>query len=104
MTETASVLERLGLGGALNAAWTGSRGTPGGGPPLVVRSPIDGHPLATFPLATPPQVEIAIRSAEDAFTTFRDIPAPRRGELVRRLGTRLRERKQDLAHLVTLES
>ncbi|HEX7668647.1 MAG TPA: aldehyde dehydrogenase family protein [Polyangiaceae bacterium] len=104
MTETASVLERLGLGAGLDAACVGHLRSPGEGAPLVVRSPIDGRLLGTFPLATAEQAHIAIRSASEAFPAFRDVPAPRRGELVRRLGNRLRERKQDLAHLVTLES
>jgi aldehyde dehydrogenase (NAD+) len=104
MTAAASVLERLGLGGGLHAACVGSRRIPGEGSLLVVRSPIDGATLGSFPLATAEQAHLAILSAEGAFPAFRDVPAPRRGELVRRLGNRLREHQQDLARLVTLES
>jgi aldehyde dehydrogenase (NAD+) len=104
MTSAASVLDRLGLGGDVLAVGVGSRRMTGEGPLVVVRSPVDGATLARFSAATAQQADLAILSAENAFRAFRDVPAPRRGELVRRLGNCLREHQHDLARLVTWES
>ncbi|HEV8604514.1 MAG TPA: aldehyde dehydrogenase family protein [Tepidisphaeraceae bacterium] len=73
------------------------------GTPLTIRSPIDGSTLATINSATPADVDRAAQSAHDAFLQWRLIPAPQRGEFVRRVGQKLRERKSDLADLITLE-
>jgi aldehyde dehydrogenase (NAD+) len=73
------------------------------GPALDVRSPIDGTVIATVTADTPESVDAAVAAARSAFTAWRDVPAPRRGELVRLLGQALREHKEELAQLVTLE-
>jgi aldehyde dehydrogenase (NAD+) len=70
---------------------------------LEVRSPIDGALLARLTMDTPAQVDEKIARAHAAFTIWRDVPAPRRGELIRLLGEKLREKKEPLAQLVTLE-
>jgi aldehyde dehydrogenase (NAD+) len=70
---------------------------------LEVRSPIDGAVLARLTMDTPAQVDEKIARAHAAFTIWRDVPAPRRGELIRLLGEKLREKKEPLAQLVTLE-
>ncbi|MGB7159942.1 MAG: aldehyde dehydrogenase family protein [Tepidisphaeraceae bacterium] len=74
------------------------------GKPFVVKSPIDGRVLAEIASATPRDVESVIASASEAFKTWRTIPAPKRGEFVRRVGEKLRERKSDLAKIVSLEA
>ena len=104
MNDTSAILERLGLTSEPLAIGVGSRSVEGRGPPLVVRSPIDGSVLARVALATAEQADLAIVAATSAFTKLRDVPAPRRGELVRRLGNRLREHKVELARLVTWEA
>lgn len=71
---------------------------------LPVRSPIDGRTLATVPASDPAGVEAAIDRAAAAFDAWRLIPPPRRGEFVRRIGEKLRERKADLAALVSWEA
>jgi acyl-CoA reductase-like NAD-dependent aldehyde dehydrogenase len=91
------VLASLGLGQAIPGVAVGPEAAPGEGPELSVRSPIDGRPLAAFRVATPAQTERAIAAADAAFRRFRLVPAPRRGEIVRRLGMRLREEKERLA-------
>jgi aldehyde dehydrogenase (NAD+) len=73
------------------------------GPTLVARSPIDGSRLAELSTTTPADISRAIDAASNAFLNWRLVPAPRRGELVRLIGQKLRERKADLAALVTLE-
>jgi len=67
------------------------------------RSPIDGRVLATFPLATPGDVERAIDAAEAAFPAWKRTPAPRRGEILLRAAQIMRARKQELGELVTTE-
>jgi aldehyde dehydrogenase (NAD+) len=74
------------------------------GPSLNVRSPVDGRTLATIRTASGADVEAAIDRAAEAFKPWRSFPAPHRGELVRRLGLKLRERKAELAVLVSWES
>jgi aldehyde dehydrogenase (NAD+) len=74
------------------------------GPSLDVRSPIDGRTLATIRTAGTSDVQTAIERAAEAFKHWRNVPAPHRGEFVRRLGLKLRERKADLAGLVSWES
>lgn len=71
---------------------------------LVARSPIDGSEAGVLAHATPDAVEAAIAKAAHAFAAWRQVPAPRRGELVRLLGEELRTAKDDLARLVTLEA
>ncbi len=70
---------------------------------LVVTSPIDGNELARLPRSTEDSVEAAITNAVTAFGHWRQVPPPRRGELVRLLGNELRAHKEDLGRLVTLE-
>ncbi len=73
------------------------------GTDLVVTSPVDGSILASLKLDTREEVDAKIAASVRAFEIWRDVPAPRRGELVRLLGDKLRENKEELARLVTLE-
>ena len=68
---------------------------------LLSVSPIDGSEIGRVAIGNP---EAACAEAQRAFEEWRNVPAPRRGELVRILGELLRESKADLARLVTLES
>jgi aldehyde dehydrogenase (NAD+) len=71
---------------------------------FAVRSPIDGAEIARVhetPTAEMPEV---IARARRAFGAWRDVPAPRRGELVRLLGEELRASKETLGAVVTLET
>ncbi len=70
---------------------------------LSVKTPIDGSPLARLQVDSPADVEAKIAAAQFAFGHWRQFPAPRRGELVRLLGLRLRASKEALGRLVTLE-
>ncbi len=74
------------------------------GPDIVARSPIDGEQLATLRADREEQVRAKITSAQQAFLIWREVPAPRRGELVRLFGNELREHKAALGQLVTIES
>ncbi len=106
MTLSAGVRQlcaRLGLSEESGALAIGSTVVHGGGGELVKLSPIDGTELARFPSATPSQVARGIEAAAEAFRTWRTVPGPARGELVRRFADALRKNKADLAQMITLE-
>ena len=71
---------------------------------LVARSPVTGGELARLRSHTPAEVAAIIGAAQDAFTTWRTVPGPVRGQLVRELGNLLREHKADLGALVSIEA
>ncbi|WP_125777079.1 aldehyde dehydrogenase family protein [Antribacter gilvus] len=71
---------------------------------LPVVSPLSGETLLTLPRAGAAEVDAAVGRAAEAFTTWRSVPAPVRGQVVKRLGELLTEHKADLAQLVTLEA
>jgi aldehyde dehydrogenase (NAD+) len=70
---------------------------------LVSQSPIDGSLLGRVASDDSANVVVKVERAHTAFLLWRATPAPRRGELVRLWGEVLRERKEDLGALVTLE-
>lgn len=86
------------------AILVGKESTEGAGPDITVNSPIDGQQIAQFKSATPGQVQAAIGEASCAFHAWRVVPAPQRGELVRRFGEALRNHKEDLAVVVSYEA
>ena len=70
---------------------------------LPVRSPIDGAQLAQVRETKAGDMPAIIARAQTAFRQWREVPAPRRGELVRLLGEELRAAKAELGALVALE-
>ncbi len=70
----------------------------------AVHSPIDASRIGSVREMTAADAKAAIGRASSAFLEWRLVPAPRRGELVRRLGDVLRANKAPLARLVTLEA
>ena len=70
---------------------------------LAVHSPIDGAELARLRETQAADMPAVIARAQAAFKAWREVPAPRRGELVRLLGEELRAAKAELGALVTLE-
>ncbi len=71
---------------------------------VVVQTPIDGSVLATVAADTETTTGDAVSRAAAGFAVWRDVPAPRRGELIRLFGNELRQHKDVLGRLVTLES
>jgi len=98
----AEIFPRLGLkannAGVFAGEWFGE------GAVIEKRSPIDGSVLARVSTATHTDGERAIGAAQRAFLVWRDVPAPKRGEVVRQLGDALRAHKSDLGRLVSLET
>lgn len=91
--ESRALLQRLGI-----AAVAGHDGT------LSVSSPIDGALLARLEQVDKFDALEAVAAAHRAFRHWRGVPAPRRGDLVRLLGEELRNAKEDLGRLVTIET
>ncbi|WP_051710636.1 L-piperidine-6-carboxylate dehydrogenase [Andreprevotia chitinilytica] len=73
-------------------------------PPITLASPIDGAAHGIVLPACQLDVDVAVAGAHAAFLQWRQIPAPQRGELVRRIGNAVRRHKDSLAQLVTLET
>ena len=70
---------------------------------LVVRTPITGEEIGRVARTDEAATDAAVARAVGAFEAWREVPAPRRGELVRLLGEELRREKETLGALVTLE-
>ena len=70
---------------------------------LLSHSPIDGKQIGSVVTAGTAAIDTAVAQSQSAFLAWRNVPAPRRGELVRLFGNALREHKDDLARLVTIE-
>jgi aldehyde dehydrogenase (NAD+) len=104
--ETDALLRRLGLGPLNPGAWSGLRGWSAGtdGALLNVRNPANGALLAQVRPASAEDYEHVLSTAVTAAAAWREVPAPRRGEVVRLLGEELRRHKSDLGTLVSLEN
>jgi aldehyde dehydrogenase (NAD+) len=70
---------------------------------IAVQSPIDGSSLAIVDSTTLEEAQRAIGQSLQAFQSWRNTPPPARGELIRLLGEELREHKDSLGQLVSLE-
>src|SRR5438105_1305739 len=106
---TSSVSEILSAFGFQPAATVsgvaaGGQFLQGGGAAVDSLDPTTGGLLARVRTPSEAEYDQAVRAAEQAFSTWRQVPAPRRGEIVRRLGETFRARKEDLARLISLEN
>ncbi len=101
----AALLARLGLAARNAGSCAAGRWAPlRGGPAIEVRNPASGETLAAVEPATEDDYEALLQGAVARAAAWREVPAPRRGELVRLLGEALRQHKDDLGLLVTLEN
>jgi aldehyde dehydrogenase (NAD+) len=100
-----SLLAKLSLRDVNAGACSGPQGwiEDAEGAKLVSSNPATGQPIATVIQATAASYDTVVRRAAERFETWRTVPAPKRGELVRDLGAALREAKEPLGELVTLE-
>ncbi len=97
------ILEACGIKDVNSGACWGEWIEKPSGGELEVFTPICGSRLATVLMAGPDDYEQVIGKAQQAFKTWRMLPAPKRGEIIRQLGNALREKKSELGALVTLE-
>ena len=104
MNHQQSLLKRLNIQPVNPGVCTGPDGwLDSGAPPLVSFNPTTGEPLASVIPATPHTVDQAVAAARANFETWRQLPAPRRGLVVRDLGLAVRESLEPLGELITLE-
>ena len=68
-----------------------------------IYSPVDGKLIGKISFTTEEEYQQVVAKAQEAFKTWRTIPAPKRGEIVRQYGNLLREYKDALGHLVSYE-
>jgi aldehyde dehydrogenase (NAD+) len=97
-------LRVLGINETNSGAAVGAEWRSGVGRPINVTSPINGQSLAEIRECGPADVAVVVDAADQAFRKWRVVPAPKRGEFVRRVGEKLRQRKHELANMVTLEA
>ncbi|TGE21967.1 aldehyde dehydrogenase family protein [Hymenobacter aquaticus] len=97
------VLRELGVE-AENAAYSTGLQWGGAGQNLkTITSPTDGRTIAAVAMATEADYDAVVRTAQEAFKSWRLVPAPKRGEIVRQIGNKLREYKEPLGKLVSYE-
>ncbi len=70
---------------------------------LKIHSPADGKLIATVYQASKEDYDAVVKTAHQAFLEWRNVPAPKRGEIVRQIGHKLRKYKDPLGHLVSYE-
>lgn len=95
-------LERLGLKSENLGTSTGIEKF-ASGEYIESYSPVDGKLIGKVKASTSEDYQKVITVATEAFKHFRLMPAPKRGELVRQFGNKLREYKEDLGTLVSYE-
>ena len=69
-----------------------------------ITTPIDGSIIGTVDYAYKEAIDIAIRKSDQAFDGWKEVPAPRRGELIRLFAEQLRKYKNSLGTLVSIET
>ncbi len=95
-------LNQLGLQAVNNGSSTGTSDF-GDGPVIESYSPVDGKLIAKVTTTTREEYQKVITTARVAFKSWRKMPAPRRGEIIRQYGQALRENKEALGKLVSYE-
>ncbi|MDX1468952.1 MAG: aldehyde dehydrogenase family protein, partial [Acidimicrobiia bacterium] len=99
---TQEIFDTLGLtehnSGAFAGEWL-----PASGEVIDVINPTSDERLATVTMASLEDYETIVENSVETFSRWRRLPAPKRGEFVRRLGDALREKIEPLGALVTLE-
>ncbi|MGH8278173.1 MAG: L-piperidine-6-carboxylate dehydrogenase [Gammaproteobacteria bacterium] len=104
MADAGKILGALGLAADNAGVWTSTGGwRKTGGPVIESINPANGKPIAQIHCASAEDYEQVIHDAQAAFEQWRNVPPPQRGEAVRLIGNALREYKDALGSLVSLE-
>lgn len=74
-----------------------------GGELIESFSPVNGKLIAKVKSATKSDYDKAVHTALEAFKYWRTVPAPKRGDIVRQFGNKLRDKKNELGQLVSYE-
>lgn len=96
-------LKRLGIKSENSGVSTGTKWLSSDSETISSFSPVDGKEIAKVQLASKESYEQVITEAQKAFLSWRNVPAPQRGEVVREIGNALRDAKEDLGKLVSFE-
>jgi aldehyde dehydrogenase (NAD+) len=96
------ILSELGVN-ANNAGTSTGQNHFGKGEVIESFSPVDGKLIGKVTTTTKEEYEDVIKVSQEAFKTWRMMPAPQRGEIVRQFGLKLREKKDALGKLVSYE-
>src|SRR5688572_14467683 len=96
-------LKALKIGSLNNGVSTGTEWIRSNGSTIDSFSPVDGKKIGSVTAADKESYEAVIKKAEEAFKTWRMMPAPKRGEIVRQVGEALRQYKEPLGKLVSYE-
>ncbi len=97
-----SILKELGVV-AVNPGSSSGQKHFGQGEVIESFSPVDGKLIGKVTTTTKEEYEELINTAQTAFKSWRMMPAPQRGEIVRQFGNKLREKKDALGKLVSYE-
>src|SRR5271157_531978 len=103
LAEKDRILDSLGLQATLSGASYGDRWFANSGDWIEVHSPTTGELLAKVEQASEADYNTVVGQAMKAFEFWRALPAPKRGEIVRQFAVALREKKDVLGRLVSLE-
>ncbi len=103
ITEKDTILESLGLQATLSGASYGDRWFASSGDWIEVHSPTTGELLAKVEQASEADYNAVVDQAMKAFEFWRAMPGPKRGEIVRQFAVALRNKKEMLGRLVSLE-
>jgi aldehyde dehydrogenase (NAD+) len=103
MGEKDRIFNALGLQATLSGASYGDQWFASSGDWIEVHNPATGELLAKVEQASEADYNTVVTQATEAFKFWRAMPAPKRGEIVRQLGVALREKKDALGRLVSLE-
>ncbi len=95
-------LKKLGLKKDNDGTSTGLKSS-NSGQYIESYSPVDGKLIGRVSVTTPKEYKKVIKTAKKAFLTWRTMPSPQRGEIVRQYGNALREKKEALGQLVSYE-
>lgn len=97
------VLKALGIKDINEGSSTGTKTYSEGSEVIQSFSPVDGQLIAAVKITTPEDYNHVVKTAQGAFKTWRETPAPLRGEIVRQFADKLREQKDNLGKLVSYE-
>jgi aldehyde dehydrogenase (NAD+) len=98
------ILDQLGLDDVNPGTWLGSRSLEDKKAKLIESiNPSNGKVIASVRTTTAAEYEQLVTEARNAFPEWRNVPAPARGEVIRKIGNALREKKDVLGSLVSLE-
>lgn len=96
-------LKKLNINELNNGVSTGQNWWQGAGNQIDSYSPVDGELIGSVHQANAADWAKVVEQANNAFKTWRTIPAPKRGEIVRQMGDALRKNKHELGQLVSYE-